>query len=235
MSSDSSRPSGPDRQRWRALLSDADASVRLKAALQAGAAVDEALLPLLLNRCRVEPDFFVRDTLTWAIIQLPASLTVPQLRDELDSPEAQARSQALHTLSKIGDPRAWEWVYPDLLSAPEEDVARAAWRVATATVPAGREMELAAVLATQFGRGEVDMQQGLARAFSALAVRDESIITVVESATTAGRRAARAHARATVAVLRDPGINFRSALEDALRADQVSAEEGSADQDGSAD
>jgi len=51
----------------------------------------------------VEPDFFVRDMLTWALIHHDGSLTLDRVLPELRSPIQQARSQALHTLYKLAD------------------------------------------------------------------------------------------------------------------------------------
>src|SRR5262249_24812062 len=52
-------------------------------------------------RCAIEPNFYVRDMLTWALTHLSSGITVPRLLVELRSDRAQARSQALHMLSKI--------------------------------------------------------------------------------------------------------------------------------------
>src|SRR5881227_2621642 len=113
-------------------LSSADPSARLQAALDAGVHPDADLVDTLVERCAVEQDFFVRDMLTWALTRQPREVTVPRLLDELTSAEAQPRSQALHTLSKIGDPRAWPAVSGALLHDPDDDVARSAWRAAVA-------------------------------------------------------------------------------------------------------
>ncbi len=122
-------------------LTAPDASARLQAALAAGTHPDPARVGLLVARCAVEPDFFVRDMLTWALTRHPADLTVPlllaEVTAEVSADGAQARSQALHTLSKVGDPRGWEVVTTELLRDPDAEVARAAWRAAVVLVPAG--------------------------------------------------------------------------------------------------
>ncbi|MFT4231638.1 MAG: HEAT repeat domain-containing protein [Leucobacter sp.] len=71
-----------------------DPSARLQAALVAGTSPDPAHLPALIARCGEEPDFFVRDMLTWAIARYPAGASVPRLQAALDSPVPQARAQA---------------------------------------------------------------------------------------------------------------------------------------------
>ncbi len=88
-------------------LQSPDASLRLRAALAAGSDPMPADVPVLIAHCGTEPDFFVRDMLTWALTCHPADRTVPLLLTELGSPNPQACAQALHTLSKIGDARAW--------------------------------------------------------------------------------------------------------------------------------
>ncbi|KPC72869.1 HEAT repeat-containing protein, partial [Thermoactinomyces vulgaris] len=99
--------------RLTAALAANDSSTRLKAALAIGTDPDPMLLDALMARCAVEPDFYVRDMLTWALTRLPPDLTVPRLLAEVESPVSQARSQALHTLSKIGDVRAWPAMTPE--------------------------------------------------------------------------------------------------------------------------
>ncbi len=91
----------------RAALASADSSSRLQTALTAGTDPDPSYVEVLVERCAIEPDFYVRDMLTWALTRHPADLTVPLLLEEAQSDVPQARSQALHSLSKVGDPRGW--------------------------------------------------------------------------------------------------------------------------------
>ncbi|GIH71672.1 hypothetical protein Mth01_39250 [Sphaerimonospora thailandensis] len=79
-------------------LEDGRSPVRLQAALAVGTTPDPRFIDKLIERCAVEPDFYVRDMLTWALTRHSASMTVPKLIDELRSARVQARSQALHTL-----------------------------------------------------------------------------------------------------------------------------------------
>jgi hypothetical protein len=58
-----------------AALAAGDASTRLKAVLAIGSSAQPALLDTLVARCAVEPDFYVRDMLTWALTRLPQELT----------------------------------------------------------------------------------------------------------------------------------------------------------------
>ncbi|MGW4277178.1 HEAT repeat domain-containing protein, partial [Streptomyces seoulensis] len=107
-------------------LESGSPSVRLRAALAVGSAPDPGSIGPLVERCAVEPDFSVREMLTWALTRHPASMTVPVLVAEVRARSAQARSQALHTLSKIGDRRAWPAITPALLSDADDEVARSA-------------------------------------------------------------------------------------------------------------
>lgn len=99
---------------------------------------------MLVERYAVERDFFVRDMLPWALTSLPPEITLPRIRHEFDSERIHARSQALHTLSKIGDKSAWAWITRVMLRDADDEVARTAWRVAAVLVPEGEEKGLAA-------------------------------------------------------------------------------------------
>ncbi|MFI6230827.1 HEAT repeat domain-containing protein [Micromonospora echinospora] len=197
----------------RGLASD-DPSVRLRAALAVGTAPDPRFVEPLVGRCAVEPEFFVRDMLTWALTRHPSSVTLPKLLDELRSERTQARSQALHTLSKIADRRAWPAITRELLTDTDDEVARAAWRTAVVLVPEGDEPGLAEVLATQLGRGGRETQLSLSRALVALG---EMIEPALRAATTHPDPRVRQHAIATERLLRDPDAGFGFAVEEAKR------------------
>ncbi|MFD5974965.1 HEAT repeat domain-containing protein [Streptomyces bacillaris] len=195
-------------------LADGRASVRLRAALAIGSAPDPRYIGPLVERCATEPEFFVRDMLTWALNRHPVTLTLPVLLHELRSERPQARSQALHTLSKIGDPRAWPAITRALLADPDDEVARSAWRAAAVLVPEGEEPALATVLATQLGRGGHETQLSLSRALVALG---EPMVAALLPARTAADPAVRAHGLATEKLLRDPETSFAFAIEEAKR------------------
>ncbi|GAA3036063.1 HEAT repeat domain-containing protein [Streptosporangium longisporum] len=195
-------------------LEDGRASVRLRAAMAIGTTPDPRFVGPLVERCAVEPEFHVRDMLTWALTRHPASLTLPRLLGELRSERAQARSQALHTLSKIGDRRAWPAITRELLSDADDEVARSAWRAAVVLVPEGEEHELAAALAAQLGRGGRDTQLSLGRALVALG---EMIVPTLRAAAEDPDPRVRAHAIATERLLRDPEAGFAFAIEEAKR------------------
>jgi HEAT repeat protein len=203
-----------DTSRTLPALADSRSSERLRAAMAIGTTPDPRFVDTLVERCAIEPEFHVRDMLTWALTRHPASVTVPELLKELRSERAQARSQALHTLSKIGDRRAWPAITRALLSDADDEVARSAWRAAVVLVPRGEEPELAAVLATQLGRGERETQLSLSRALVALG---EVIVPTLDAAMTDSDPRVRAHAIATERLLRDPDAGFEFAIEEAKR------------------
>jgi HEAT repeat protein len=195
-------------------LENSRSSVRLEAALVVGTAPDPRFVDKLIERCAIELDFYVRDMLTWALTRHSSSMTVPKLIDELRSERAQARSQALHALSKIGDRRAWPAITRALLTDADDEVARSAWRAAVVLVPEGEEPELAEVLATQLGRGERETQLSLSRALIALG---EATMPALRAAMTDPDPRVRRHAIATERLSRDPDAGFGFALEEAKR------------------
>ncbi|MGW5392916.1 HEAT repeat domain-containing protein [Streptomyces koyangensis] len=195
-------------------LEDERASVRLRAALAVGSAPRAGFVTALVERCAVEPEFSVRDMLTWALTRHPVSLTLPALLPELGSQRTQARSQALHTLSKIRDGRAYPAITRALLTDADDEVARSAWRAAVVLVPEGEEPALVAVLVTQLGRGPLETRRSLSRALVALG---EVIVPALRAADGAADPEVRAHVLATERLLRDPDSGFEGAVEEAKR------------------
>ncbi|WP_338720009.1 HEAT repeat domain-containing protein [Devosia sp. XK-2] len=191
-----------------------DPSARLNAVLLAGIKPSLLDLDALLNRCAVEPDFQVREMLTWALIRLPAAAVVPRLIGELSREEAQARSQALHTLSKFRDASAWKAVAARL-DDEDQGVVRTAWYAAVAIVPEDQRHWLAEKLALSLGRGDRDTQLSLSRALVGLGC------DIIEPMLTAAKgrddEAVRLHAAATQRLLHDADAGFASSLKVARR------------------
>jgi HEAT repeat protein len=211
----------PDPQLIAALI-QGDESTRLKAALAIGSTPDPAFIDILVARCAVETDFYVRDMLTWALTRFPAQITVPKLLAQLGPNPAQARSQALHTLSKIRSPAAWPAITASLLRDPDDEVARSAWRAAVVLVPDGQQLELAAELGTQFGRGNPDMQLSLSRALVALG--EEAVGPVLQKALGSEDPRVTAHAGATQRLLNDPDSGSERSVNEAKRVFALSKE-----------
>ena len=210
----SRHPNSPD-PRLLAALGAANPSTRLQAVLALGTHPAPELVDVLVARCAIEPDFFVRDMLTWALTRLPSEITLPALRRELRSEHPQARSQALHTLSKIGDRDAWPAITRSLLHDADDEVARSAWRAAVVLVPDGQRQGLATHLAAELGRGDRSLQLSLSRALVALG---DVIVPTLRTALASTDPAVRAHARATRRLARDPDVGFAPAVDEARRS-----------------
>ncbi|MEI7497386.1 MAG: HEAT repeat domain-containing protein, partial [Betaproteobacteria bacterium] len=135
----------------------------MKAALAAGTSPDPEFIEILVAQCGHEPDFFVRDTLSWALMRHDVKKVVKRLESELHSSNPQAKSQAIHTLSKIGDKANYPLITDEMLFDPDLFIASTAWRVATVLVPEDQRSSLTKKLITQLGRGDSDTQFGLSR------------------------------------------------------------------------
>ncbi|MFI8874115.1 HEAT repeat domain-containing protein [Streptomyces sp. NPDC055243] len=196
-------------------LSAEDPSVRLQAAMAVGSTPDPGFLETLVERCAVEPDLFVRDTLSWALMRYSPEITLPRIRRELDSERAQARSQALHTLSKIGDKGAWDWITRDVLRDADDETARTAWRVAVSLVPEGEEQDLTDELVRQLGRGNRSLRLSLSRALVDLG---DVVEPALDTAAGDPDPAVAEHAAATKLLLKTRQAALREATEKAKRA-----------------
>jgi HEAT repeat protein len=150
------------------LLASPDQSVRLKAALAAGTYPEVEFIEVLISQCAIESDFFVRDTLSWALMRNDVAKVVKRLEAELQSSNPQAKSQAIHTLSKIGDKANYPLITDEMLFDPDVFIASTSWRVASVLVPDDQKEFLVKKLITQIGRGDSDIQFGLTRFLCAL-------------------------------------------------------------------
>jgi HEAT repeat protein len=201
-------------RRLRTALEAVDASDRLQSALAAGTRPEPEDVPVLIARSAVEPDFFVRDMLTWALTRHDAARTVPPLVAELERPEPQARAQSLHTLSKLRAPEAWPAIATRLAADADDEVARVAWRTGALVAPPEERPRFARLLVTMLGRGEHDVQRSLSRALAELGDDARPALTAAAEST---EPAVRVHALASLQLLEDPDAAFDGALEDARR------------------
>ena len=166
------------------LLKSPDQSVRLKAALAAGTYPNLDHIEVLIRQCSNESDFFVRDTLSWALMRQDRQAVVQRLIPELKSPNPQSRSQALHTLSKIGDKENYVLITRDLLLDSDDFVASTAWRSSSVLVPDEDKPALVEVLISQLGRGDSDTQFGLTRFLCAIG--EPIVAPLMQAAQSAG-------------------------------------------------
>jgi HEAT repeat protein len=177
------------------MLSSLDQSVRLKGALAAGTYPSPDFVEILIKQCSFEPDFFVRDTLSWALMRHDRESVVARLIPELKSRVAQARSQALHTLSKIGDKANYLLITDEMLFDEDDFVASTAWRSASVLVPEDKKEELVQKLVTQLGRGDSDTQFGLTRFLCNIG---EAIVAPLQEAAQSPEEAIRVQAEFTL-------------------------------------
>lgn len=86
-------------------LGHPDKNVRLDAAVRLGALGNKDAVASLVGALRSDPDFFVCETVTWALVRCGSAAVEPviALLDD-EAPLVQAR--AAHALSKLGDSRA---------------------------------------------------------------------------------------------------------------------------------
>lgn len=187
------------------LLASEDSSARLQAALTAGTHPEPGFLEVLIERCAIEPDFYVRDMLTWAITRLPLEMVLPRVIEETHSTVPQARSQALHTLSKLADPRGFEVIGAAHLHDSNDEVARAAWRTAAGLVPYDQRHALARELAFELGRGDLAVMRSLSRAFVELG---DAASQALHAASISDVEPVARHARATLRLIEDPEATF---------------------------
>ncbi len=179
----------------KALLDSPDKSVRLKAALAAGTYPDPEFIDVLITQCAHESDFFVRDTLSWALIRNDIPKVVDRLKPELNSENPQAKSQALHTLTKIGDKQFYPLITHEHLLDSNDKVAVTAWRAASVLAPENEIPALVRILVTQLGRGDSDVQFDLTRFLCGLG---DAIIEPLSEATKSSEEAVSVQASFTL-------------------------------------
>lgn len=200
-------------------LNHPESSSRLRAAMAAGTHPQAGFVLPLVRRCAVEPDFYVRETLTWALTRQSREAVIAAVLPELHSERALARSQALHTLSKVNDPKTWPNIPERLLDDADDEVARTAWRTMSQLAPESAREDLAVALTRHLGRGDRDLKRSLSRAFLSLGYAAQPVL---ENASRSLPRDGRTHALATLILIEYPEESFDSAMAEASRQDLVS-------------
>ncbi len=144
------------------LLGDADAELRLRAAVDLGTWRAAEAAPALVARLGNEPSHAIRETLTWALLRV-AEASRPLLLDALGDANWLTRMQACHVLSKIGDAGDADLLLP-VIADPVDAVASRAWWAAGQT----GSVRVVDALAVQLGRGDSELRNSLSIAFEAL-------------------------------------------------------------------
>lgn len=190
----------------QALLASPDQSVRLKAALAAGTYPSSEFIEILIQQCRHEPDFFVRDTLSWALMRHDLALVVDHLKSELISKNPLAKSQAIHTLSKIGDSANYPLITFETMEDSDDLIATTAWRAASVLVPEDEKVNLVKVFIRQLGRGDSDVQFALTRFLCDLG---DVIVEPLTAATSSANEVIRTQAEFTLIRYQEMKVEFK--------------------------
>ncbi|KAB1645570.1 MULTISPECIES: HEAT repeat domain-containing protein [unclassified Pseudoclavibacter] len=102
---------------------------RQRAALEVGRLADPETARLLVRLLWDEPEFFVRESIVWALVRMGRGF-LPQAAAKLTDSRAPVRAQAVHLLSKVGAPEYADAVLA-LLDDPDPAVAvKARWMLA---------------------------------------------------------------------------------------------------------
>lgn len=190
--------------------------MRLQAALAAGTYPEDAYIEVLVAQCAHESDFFVRDTLSWALMRHEIAKVVDRLKPELNSENPQAKSQAIHTLSKIGDKQYYSLITNDHHFDSLDKVAVTAWRAASVLVPDHEKPALTKILVSQLGRGDSDLQFDLTRFICALG---DVIVEPLQQASESEKEEERLHAAFTL--LRYQEMNLEGSKKSSSGGDSV--------------
>ncbi|GGC54766.1 hypothetical protein GCM10011410_03950 [Hoyosella rhizosphaerae] len=188
-------------------LVNADRDVRQAAALTLGKLAHRAATPELVARLWTEQDFFVRETLSWAVTRV-ADAATPLLLNALAGADTSARVQALHVLSKIADPATTDAILP-LASSDDLDVAaKARWALTRIGDP-----RAIPALAAHLGVGDDSTRNGLTRD---LASFGEAAVPTLLAALTKGEPHLRRHAAEVLCRLGPDADSTTDALSEAL-------------------
>jgi HEAT repeat protein len=106
-------------------LSDPDRTVRNTAALAIGSQAESECADVLVETLWAELDFFVRETMTWAVTRLEDGTRPAVLAAAGPDQAPHVRVQALHVISKFANPETVDAVLP-YVTDPDEAVARKA-------------------------------------------------------------------------------------------------------------
>ena len=178
----------------RRAVYDVSPTTRQRAAVHLGTHGDDSHTAELVALLVAEPDFFVRETLTWAVCRHPR-VALPHLLAALDSSPG-SRVQVLHALSKIQAPEAVARILP---FAEDDDPAvamKAWWALGRTGTP-----EAAPALLPHLGRGGEEQQRELSRALEQLG---EPGVTGLATALADDDVEVRLHAARALVLVGDP-------------------------------
>lgn len=167
-------------------------SVRQGAAIGLGALVTPDLAGRVAETLWEEPDFFVRESLTWVLTRVPRA-ALPYALAALADERARVRLAAVHVLGKLGDRSAVPAVIPLTADIDDEVAAKACFALARLADPAA-----VAALAAYLGRGDAERRSRLTRD---LADFGPAALPHLEGRLDAPEAAVREHAAEVVALV----------------------------------
>lgn len=196
-------------------LRGADANLRQQAALQLGGHETAEVCAELVELMASEPDDFVRETLTWAVVGTPQTATAPLVaaleRDDLP------QEPVLHALSKVGDPSTVAAILPHAASEDPTVAAKAWWAL-------GRIADDSSlpVLLSHLGAQKAELRHGLTRALLQFGAR---AIDALEGELDHPDAAHRSHAAEVLVAFANPDqygtVERRSGQDFSARAAEV--------------
>jgi translation elongation factor Ts len=194
----------PDYVQWEIdLLGDVDPVVRLRSAVELGRRQAAEAASALVERLGLEREFFIRETLTWAVLRI-ADDAMPYLHQALSSSRWLARMQALHVLSKMGRYEDADRLVPLIGDEVDAVAARAYWAAGQTHNPS-----VVPALVGQLSRGNSERRNSLT---VALAEFGEAAVPALVDALRSGPGAAvRRHAADTLSLMGSPSAD-RAAL-----------------------
>ena len=181
-------------------------SVRQEAAIRLGTLADASTAGELVALLVSEPDFFVRESLTWAVVRR-ADAALPHLLAALEGQDP-SRVQVLHALSKIQDASAVTAILP-LADDPDPAVAAKAWWALGRTGAA----EAVPALMAHLGDPDEARRHELTRALEQLGA---PAVPALADRLRAGDPVERRHAAEVLTVIGDP--DARSAADALIHA-----------------
>lgn len=173
----------------------ADPSVRQEAAIRLGTLADASTAGELVALLVSEPDFFVRESLTWAVVR-QAEAALPHLLAALEG-RAPSRVQVLHALSKIQDPSAVARILPLADDHDPAVSAKAWWALGRTATP-----EAVPALMAHLGDPDEARRHELTRALEQLGL---PAVPALADRLRRGDAVQRRHAAEVLTAIGDPG------------------------------
>lgn len=189
-------------------LVDPDRDVRQAAALDLGTIAAPAAAQALVARLGFEQDFFVRDTLSWALTRIPDAAT-PLLLNSLAETDTASRVQVLHVLSKIADPATTKAIVALTADTDSAVASKARWALTRIADPT-----IIPALAVHLGAGDSTHQNDLTRDLASFGA---AAVPVLVAALTSDEPSVRRHAAEVLCFMGSEAEGAIDALAQALQ------------------